>query len=142
MSSATPGDIFAALYAAHQIGDYWLQTSAQAEGKSHKDAAGRLACARHVVTMTVCKTAALSILHVSGRRVEWRRAVLALAADAASHYWADRRATLEGLAGKLGGTVIPGKGEYYRAGGAPFLDQAWAHRVAVDSRGHRGRKGT
>lgn len=33
MPDATAGDLFAALYAAHQAGDYWAQTSAQAAAK-------------------------------------------------------------------------------------------------------------
>lgn len=136
---ATSGDLFAALFAAHQAGDYWVQTGAQACGKGLPGWAGRLACARHVAAMTACKAGALGVLHATGRRVSWKRAAVALAADAGSHYWADRRVTLERAVGWLGATVSPGKGEFYRMGaprpgrddnpclgaGAHALDQAF-----------------
>ena len=124
MNGATTGDIFAALFAAHQIGDYWCQTSRQAADKGLPGRQGRTACGKHVASMTACKVLALGVLHASGYRVSPRRAVVALTADAASHYWADRRTTLEGLA-RTADRVIPGKHEYYQAGGAPLLDQAF-----------------
>jgi len=148
---ATPGDIFAALFAAHNVGDYWVQTARQAAGKGAPGRSGRMACGRHVATMTACKALSLGVLHASGRRISWRRASAALAADAASHYWADRRTTLAALAGRLDATVSPGKGEFYRLGaprpgrddnpclgtGAALLDQAfhvawlWAAAIAA-----------
>ena len=138
-TTAAPGDIFAALFAAHHVGDYWAQTAAQAYDKSLPGQRGRMACARHVASMTACKAGALGVLHAAGRRVSWKRAAVALAADAASHYWADRRTTLSGLADRLGATVSPGKGDFYRLGacrpgrddnpcgatGAALLDQAF-----------------
>jgi hypothetical protein len=124
MTGATPGDIFAALFTAHQIGDYWVQTSRQAAGKGLPGWQGRLACARHAATMTACKAASLAVLHACGHRVSPGRAAAALAADGLSHYWADRRTTLEGLA-KLADRVNPGKHAYYKDGGAPLLDQAF-----------------
>lgn len=137
--SATPGDIFAALLAAHQAGDYWVQTQAQAARKGLPGWPGRLACARHVTAMTACKAAALAALHASGRRVSPRRAAAALAADAASHYLADRRTPLASLAEWLGATVSPGKDQFWALGtpregrddnpclgtGAQALDQAF-----------------
>jgi len=120
---ATPGDIFAALFAAHQVGDYWVQTDRQARDKGLPGWRGRLACGRHAAAMAATKAAALGLLHASGRRVSWRPAAVALAADAVSHYWADRRTTLAGLA-----KLIPGKGGYYADGGAPYLDQGAAGR--------------
>src|SRR5579872_3525502 len=120
MTAATPGDIFAALLAAHQIGDYWVQTDRQARDKSLPGWRGRLACGRHAAAMAATKAAALGLLHASGHRVSWRPAAVALAADALSHYWADRRTTLAGLA-----RLIPGKGGHYADGGAPYLDQAF-----------------
>jgi Protein of unknown function (DUF3307) len=132
-STASPGDVFAALLAAHQAGDYWLQSDAQATRKGLPGREGRLACARHVTVMTGAKAAALTALHLSGRRVSPGWAAVALAADAASHYWADRRAPLRSLAERAG------KGRLYALGspreghddnpclgsGAALLDQAW-----------------
>lgn len=91
MTQATPGDLFAALFAGHQVGDHWVQTSAQAAAKGRPGWEGRRACAAHVATLTVTKAAAVAALHASGRRVRPARAALVLAADAVSHYWADRR---------------------------------------------------
>ena len=91
MAEATAGDIFAALFTAHQAGDYWAQTSAQARDKGLPGHPGQVACGQHVASLTACKAASLGLLHLSGRRVSPYRTVLALAADAASHYLADRR---------------------------------------------------
>ena len=65
------------------------------------------------------------------QHVVW--ALLALGVDAASHYWADRRYTLRGLAGRLGksefyelGAPRPGRDDNPCLGsGAMALDQAW-----------------
>jgi hypothetical protein len=88
---ATPGDVAFALLAGHQVGDHWAQTAGQARDKGLPGGEGRKACAAHVATLTACKAAALGLLHVSGRRVSVRRAAVAVAADAAAHYLADRR---------------------------------------------------
>jgi hypothetical protein len=91
MTNATTGDVFAALLAAHHVGDYWVQTDTQARDKGLPGSPGRKACAAHVAGLTACKVTALAALHATGHRLSWRRATMALAADAASHYWADRR---------------------------------------------------
>jgi len=117
MTEATAGDIFAALFAA------WR---------------GRRACAAHVAGLTVCKVTALAGLHASGHHVSPSRAALALAADAASHYWADRRdidgphglPRLAFAAGKRGfwmlGAPRDGRDDNPVLGtGAHSLDQAW-----------------
>ncbi|QFY09671.1 transcriptional regulator [Nonomuraea phyllanthi] len=127
----------AALCAAHEVGDQWMQTHHQAltkGGRGEQQRAGQAACARHVVTMTATKALMLGVTSVATRtRLPLGRTALALGVDAASHYWADRRFTLAGLADRLG------KGEYYRLGapregrddnvtigtGAYALDQAW-----------------
>jgi hypothetical protein len=86
-----------------------------------------MACARHVATLAVTKAIGLAAV------------VLALALDALSHYWADRRSTLAWLADWLDRTVSPGKADFFRLGGprpgrddAPHLgtgayalDQSW-----------------
>lgn len=137
--------VFIALYAAHELGDYWLQTHGQACGKGAPGWAGRLACARHVATLTVAKTAFVTLAAVVldlPLTLGWT--ALALTADAASHYWADRRTTLAALARLLGRTVVPGKGEFVTLGaprpghddnpclgtGAAVLDQA-LHKVCL-----------
>jgi hypothetical protein len=125
---------FVALYAAHEVGDHWIQTGAQAMAKGLPDRTGRLACARHVATLAAVKAAAIAAVAVTlGLPVNPLAAVAALAVDAVSHYWADRRVTLASFAARLG------KGEFYRMGsprpghddaphlgtGAYALDQSW-----------------
>ncbi|MCP9951424.1 transcriptional regulator [Actinomadura madurae] len=127
--------VFAALYAAHEVGDHWLQTHRQACGKGAPGWRGRILCARHVATLTAVKAAALALTAVVlGLPVNPYAAAAALAVDAVSHYWADRRSTLLALADWLGRTILPGKGEFARLGdgaaaptgtGAYALDQSW-----------------
>ncbi|MFC4910919.1 transcriptional regulator [Actinomadura gamaensis] len=137
--------VFIALYAAHELGDYWLQTHGQACGKGAAGRAGRLACARHVATLTAAKAVFVTVtglaLHLP-LSLGWTAG--ALAADAVSHYWADRRTTLAWLAALLGRTLVPGKGEFVTLGaprpghddnptlgtGAAALDQSF-HKVAL-----------
>lgn len=129
------GTLFAALYAAHMVGDHWVQTSAQAGGKGAHTHAGRMACLGHVVTLTLTKlTAVLAAVLASGMDVQPWALTGGLLLDAASHYWADRRFTLAGLAKRTG------KAEFYALGaprggqhddnpslgtGAYALDQSW-----------------
>jgi hypothetical protein len=115
MGTATTGDVFAALYAAHQVGDHWVQTGYQAAVKGKDGWEGRRACAAHVATLTAVKAAALAAVHVAGHRLHPRRAAVALAADAVSHYLADRRSHYpqRGLV-KLAG--LTGRGDFWLLG--------------------------
>jgi hypothetical protein len=113
---------FAALFAGHWIGDHWAQTDHQATTKGAHSHAGRRACAAHVATLTLCQALALAVVALyGGAAFAPLNLVLGLAVNAASHFWCDRRTTLEGLAYALHRT---GKHEYYRVG-APQLDQAF-----------------
>jgi hypothetical protein len=140
MTTGLLGGVFAALYAGHQVADLWAQTGTQATRKGLPGWPGRLACARHTLTLTAVLAAAVAAMAmVTGAPVHVLPALVGLAVNAGSHYWADRRTTLAGLAAWLGATVIPGKGEFYRMGaprpgrddnptlgtGAYALDQAW-----------------
>jgi hypothetical protein len=126
--------VFAALYAAHHVGDQWVQTHIQACTKGAAGWTGRLACARHILTMTATKVVVLVITNVViGLHISAGFTAAALVLDAASHYWADRRTTLAKLA------ALVHKADYYRLGsprpghddnpttgtGAFHLDQAW-----------------
>jgi uncharacterized MAPEG superfamily protein len=53
--------LFAAMYAAHEVGDHWVQTDSQAREKGIPGWQGRLACARHVAALTVTKAAAVAL---------------------------------------------------------------------------------
>lgn len=137
MADAGSGDLFAALFAAHQVGDFWVQTNRQSADKGLPGVRGHRACAAHAVSMAATKAAGIALLHASGRKVAWKRAAAALAADAVTHYAADRRAPLRALAGLLDAST--GKLTFYRLGspregrddnptlgtGAFHLDQAF-----------------
>ncbi|QXJ22524.1 DUF3307 domain-containing protein [Actinomadura graeca] len=120
---------FVALYAAHAVGDHWVQRACEAAGKGAASWRGRWLCVRHVVSLTVLKAAAVTLAAVVlGLAVDPLAAGLALVVDAASHYWADRRSTLLALARRVG------KGEFAALGdgaaapagtGAYALDQSW-----------------
>ncbi|WP_113698819.1 DUF3307 domain-containing protein [Nonomuraea lactucae] len=126
--------IFVTLYAAHSVGDHWVQTHHQACAKGAPTIAGRLACLRHVATLTITKVIALAALALTtGLTTEPLLLVAGLAVDAFSHYWADRRTTLARLA------EVTGHGDFFRMGqprpgtndavhlgtGAYALDQSW-----------------
>jgi hypothetical protein len=134
VSLARLGGVFALLLASHEVGDHWIQTSDQAQTKGRADQAGRRACAIHVTTLTATHGIALAAGAIATRdRLAPGRVAAGLAVIAVTHYWADRRTTLAGLADRCG------KGEYYRLGaprpghddaphvgtGAFHLDQAW-----------------
>ena len=125
--TATFAAVFVALYAAHMVADYWVQTPHQADAKGWPGRTGRVACASHVGTYTLTAAVALVV-------VWWRlnlplslpHVAAGLAVSAVSHYWADRRSTLRGLVAVLDRTGQPGKLDYYDVGGgAAPLDQAW-----------------
>ena len=112
------GIVFAALLAGHWVGDHWAQTDQQATGKGAHGWAGRKACAGHVATLTLCQMAALALVATVEGGFGALPLALGLAVNTASHYWIDRRHTLQDLA------VVLGKAGYYDRGGAPHLDQA------------------
>jgi hypothetical protein len=142
MTGATFAATFAALYAAHSVGDHWVQTHGQACAKGGPGWAGRRACTAHVATLAATKALALAALvAVTGLALAPVAVAVALVIDAVSHYWADRAAphtdrpadqavTLARLAHALG------KDGFYRFGdraaapcgtGAYALDQSWHH---------------
>ena len=126
--------VFSALYAAHTVGDHWVQTSAQAAAKGTRDAAGRWACTRHVATLTATKAAFLAAAVLTlGLPITPAAVAAGLAVDAGSHWWADRRHTLAALATRCRlaglytlGAPRPGHDDNPSLGtGAYALDQSW-----------------
>lgn len=137
---------FAGLYAAHYVGDHWVQTHTQATTKGATGWIGRRACLEHVIWLTVLKMTFVGFAELAaGVRTPMWAGFLVLALDAASHYWADRaayhptkegrRVTLEALAHRMGktefwnlgkGVVGPdGKPAANLGTGAYALDQSW-----------------
>ena len=94
--------IFIALYVGHSVGDHWVQTGHQSAHKHQKDKEGIHACLAHVTTLTATKLVFLLPVLAMNEwpSVWWLCAGILL--DASSHYWADRRFTLEGLAKWVG----------------------------------------
>lgn len=128
--------VFVTLYAAHEVGDHWVQTDAQACRKGRPGWPGRLAAARHVASLTATKLVAVAVAAaVLGLDLAWGWVAVALGVDAVSHWWADRRTTLHALAAWLDRTgLVPGKRGFAELGdgaaaptgtGAYALDQSW-----------------
>nr|WP_237538270.1 transcriptional regulator [Streptomyces sp. SID4951] len=124
------------MYAAHSVGDHWVQTSHQSAHKGRPGWVGGLADARHVATLTLTKLAVLiPAAALLGLHLSVLGLVAGLGIDAVTHWWADRRTTLAWLA------RVTGKGEFYRLGapraghddnphigtGAYALDQSFHH---------------
>lgn len=102
-STADVGAVFAALYAAHHIGDFWVQTDHQARTKGLPGRDGAMACLAHVVSYTLTAVIALmSMALVTGWSPAWGHLVAGLAVSAVSHYVADRRRPLRWLADLAG----------------------------------------
>lgn len=104
----------------HEVADHWVQTSWQAGNNGlHGDKkwTGRLACAKHVASYTFCTAFAVGVMwHVFGLHMSWTGFALGQAVSAVTHYWADRRTTLQRLAETFG------LGGFYRLG-APRVGQ-------------------
>lgn len=113
---------FAALYAAHHVGDYWVQGNEVAARKGDAGGPGRRACAHHVATYTAtCAATVMAVDRAVGLPTRWPVTLLAQGVNAATHYLADRRerGPMMWLARRLG------KAGYIERGGAAHLDQAW-----------------
>lgn len=116
---------FAALYAAHHVADHWIQTDHQATNKGKPGWDGAWECAKHVSTYTATTAGTVAGMNRALQLgIGWRGLLAGQAISAATHYWADRRYTLEALADATG------KGDFYRRGenlgkGSYALDQSW-----------------
>lgn len=114
--------VFAALYAAHHVGDFWVQTPRQVAAKGMPGWSGRVACAEHVATYTVTALVALLALEwATGWQADPWPTIAALCVSAVTHYIADRRTPLRRIADWLG------KDAHWldHGGGMLHLDQAW-----------------
>lgn len=122
---------YAALTAAHEVADHWVQRDKEAVAKGRPDADGARACAIHVATYTATQAVALAaVQRATGMRLSWKRAAAGLAVSAATHYVADRQGGhwrdeqprgIVRLAAKTGHA-----GWLQRDPGAGYLmDQAW-----------------
>ena len=124
MTALTFAAVFAALYAAHMVGDHWPSTQHGAlhKGMRRRDAVaaglhpltGPRACAAHVATYTATGIVFLALLvWRTGLDLNPWRTASTLAVSAATHYWADRRYTLKWLCDQL---AFIGKDRFYTLG--------------------------
>lgn len=127
------GSVFAALYAAHQVGDHIVQGDRDACEKALPGRQGQLACARHVASYTATAVVALAAAsYATGSRPRAGRVLAGLAVSAVSHYVIDRRVLLRRFAEATGkarffqlGAPRPGHDDNPTLGtGAYALDQS------------------
>lgn len=120
-----------ALFIGHSFGDHWIQTHHQAITKGSPGWQGRRACLTHVITLTLTKLVILAITYYgTGLWPDPMWFCIGILVDGSSHYWADRRTTLERLA------KMVRKTEFYQLGtdlgehigtGKYAMDQAFHH---------------
>lgn len=125
--------MFVALYAAHQVGDHWVQTDRQASRKGAPGWPGRWACTGHIATYTATAALALApvVLWLGIHPAPWRAAA-GLAFSAVTHWVIDRRRPLIAVADLVGlgrfvrlGAPRPGRDDNPTLGtGHYVLDQA------------------
>jgi hypothetical protein len=134
MHAITFAATFAALYAAHQVADHWIQTDHQAGTKGAAGWRGRLACMAHVATYTATSAVFLGALAWRcGLDLPSGHLAAGLAVSAVTHYFADRRTPLRRLAELVGsgrlwvlGAPRAGHNDNPSLGtGAYALDQSW-----------------
>jgi hypothetical protein len=133
-SAVTFAVVAVGLLIAHRVADHWVQTGHQAATKGRRDNAGRAACAWHVASYTVVTALVVAALWGAFQLdITWWGFVAGQLVSAVTHYWADRRFTLAGLATAMG------KADFYALGapregyrdnpvlgtGAYELDQSW-----------------
>jgi hypothetical protein len=122
MTAGSFAAVFAALYAAHQVADHWVQTQHQADTKGCPGWSGRLACALHVGTYTA--TALLAVLTATAATdLSLTPALLitGLTVSAVTHYIADRRTPLRRMVDAL--HKSPAWLDH--GGGMYAMDQSW-----------------
>jgi hypothetical protein len=105
--------VFVTLYAAHHVGDYWVQTDHQALHKGDAGWSGRAACLKHVLTYVWTQAVMLGLLFaVLGIPITWG-VHAGLLISGVTHYLADRRE--HGLMFKLA-RRLPGKAAFLELG--------------------------
>lgn len=112
------------LLVAHHVADHWIQTERQAADKGLAGWRGRWAAGRHVAALTAFQLIVLAaVAWRLGLHLDPMHIGFGLGLNAVTHWWADRRSTLRGLAALVGHRPFyefgPG------LGGAYVLDQAW-----------------
>lgn len=116
------------LYAAHHVGDYWVQRDEDAQHKGDVGTDGRLHCLHHVLSYLATQTAFLLIVAVT---LQIHFSALGITAglltSGVTHYTADRRE--HGLMFWLA-KRLPGKAAFLQLGKprTPQLIEEWCRR--------------
>ncbi|MQM26642.1 DUF3307 domain-containing protein [Glycomyces albidus] len=118
------GAVAPTLYAAHAVGDHWVQSHTSACAKGNAGAAGHLACLTHVLTyLATCLVAVLGVTAALGilGTLSVLGVAVGLAVNGITHYVIDRRKPLAALA------RLTGHGGWLDADpeAAYKLDQSW-----------------
>jgi hypothetical protein len=121
--------VYAALHAAHGLGDVWVQRHHHALTKGAANRHGRAACAMHVTTYTLTTTVAVMLVWALplGTHTTWSGLAAGQVFSAVTHYAIDRRWTLLALANLLG------KREFHDLGQPRPLTVTAHKRVPVTS---------
>ncbi|WP_335991694.1 DUF3307 domain-containing protein [Glycomyces sp. MUSA5-2] len=119
------GAVAPTLYAAHAVGDHWVQSHTSACAKGTAGAAGHRACLTHVLTyLATCLVAVLAVTAALGilDTLTATGVVVGLVVNGLTHYVVDRRKPLVFLARLTGhgGWIDSGDPE-----AAYKLDQSW-----------------
>lgn len=110
MNSGNFAAIAITLYAAHHVGDYWVQRDVDARHKGDPGTLGRLHCLSHVLSYVATQIVFLFIAS-SVAHTRWLPFSIGLLISGVTHYIADRRAPLTWIA-----SLIPGKSEFVKLG--------------------------
>lgn len=103
-----------ALYAAHHVGDYWVQTDHQARHKGDAGSAGALQCLLHVLGYLLTQVLLLGVIAVALKiHFSFLGIGAGLLVSGVTHYAADRRE--HGLMFKLA-RALPGKAAFLKLG--------------------------
>jgi Protein of unknown function (DUF3307) len=104
------------LLVAHHVADHWIQTDEQAKAKGQRGVEGRNACAVHVCTYTLTTILFVSTMWLLfSLPISSAGFLLGQAVSAVTHYWADRKFTLEWLTQQWPFSRM-GKHDFYRSG--------------------------
>lgn len=100
-----------ALWVGHQVGDHWVQSDVDAQGKGRPGQEGRLHCMAHVSSYLFTQLICVALVSLVGATVSGWGLLAGLLVSGITHYIADRRTPLIKLAG-----LIPGKSNFVRLG--------------------------
>lgn len=114
MAGASMAAYGIALYAAHHVGDYWVQTDHQAAHKGDQGATGIRECSKHVGTYVLTQAVCVGITALAlDLPLSFGHLLVAMLVSGVTHYLADRREF--GIMFKLA-RLIPGKGRFLKLG--------------------------